>query len=159
MDQEMIHQWQTQVAQNDIVYMLGDVFWCNAEKAAQILRRLPGQKHLIYGNHDDMIRGNATVRGMFASVADYKEIRINGEKLILFHYPIWEWHHIHRGSIHLHGHIHSPASGVPGRIVNVCVDSEEMSNPLVPYALYSAESVIRYALTKPERTHHGKLDL
>ena len=28
-------------------------------------------------------------------------------KVVLFHYPIFEWNAAHYGAIHLHGHIHS----------------------------------------------------
>ena len=155
MDEMMIRRWQMQVGQNDIVHMLGDCFWGNAESAIKIMSRLPGQKHLIYGNHDKVIKSNSTLRGMFASVRDYNEIVVNGTRCILFHFPIYEWHKIEKGAVHFHGHIHYRLSGVPGRIVNVCVDSPEMHNIDVPYALYPIEDAIKWALTKPARNHHG----
>jgi calcineurin-like phosphoesterase family protein len=158
MDQKMIQQWQAQVQRGDIVYMLGDEFWCSATSAIEIMKQLPGQKHLIYGNHDKVIRSNATLRGMFASVSDYKEIKLNGQKIILFHFPIWEWHKIQSGAIHFHGHIHDEISGVPGRIVNVCVDSPEMADTAVPYALYPIEDAIKLGQTKIIRGHHNRAD-
>jgi len=155
MDQMMIQQWQNQVQQNDIVYMLGDCFWSNADGAQKIMSRLPGQKHLIYGNHDKVIKSNSVLRGMFASVQDYKEIKFEGNRCVLFHFPIQEWHKIEKGAVHFHGHIHYRLSGVPGRIVNVCVDSPEMSLPSVPYALYPLQDAVKWALTKPVGTHHN----
>lgn len=158
MDRKMIQRWQEQVQRNDIVYMLGDEFWCNAESAISIMHRLPGQKHLIYGNHDKVIKSNSTLRSMFASVQDYKEIKINGQRLILFHFPMWEWHKIQSGAIHCHGHIHYETAAVPGRIVNVCVDSPEMSDVNAPYSLYPIEDVIRVGQSKEIRGHHDKSD-
>jgi len=156
MNQKMIHQWQAQVRPNDVVYILGDVFFCNAEEAIKIIDRLPGQKHLIFGNHDNVIHSNSTLRSRFVSTAHYKEVNIKGHNFILFHYPIHEWHKIQRGAIHCHGHIHSPRSGVEGRIVNVCMDSAEMFTG-VPYALYPIEDVIAHALKQPVRGHHDKV--
>lgn len=159
MDQKMIRQWQTQVQPNDLVYCLGDFFFCNAEEAISIIDRLPGQKHLIFGNHDGVIHSSSTLRGKFASTSLYKEVKFQDHKIVLFHYPIHEWYGIGRGAIHCHGHIHAALSGVPGRIMNVCVDSSEMASPSLPYALYPMEEMLRRALIKPVRGHHEKVDL
>ena len=158
MDKKMILQWNSQVSQFDTVYLLGDVFFCNSVDAIKIMNRLNGKKHLIYGNHDKAIRSNATLRGMFESEAEYREIRFDGHDLILFHYPIQEWNKMHHGSIHCYGHIHGAVSNVGGRTVNVCVDSPEM-NTGVPYALYPIEDVIRFAMKHEIRRHHDKVVL
>jgi calcineurin-like phosphoesterase family protein len=34
-------------------------------------------------------------------------LKINGLKIVLFHYPVQTWDCKHHGSIHLYGHIHS----------------------------------------------------
>ena len=44
---------------------------------------------------------------LFESISDYKQIDYMNTKFILFHYPILEWNHFFRGSIHLHGHQHN----------------------------------------------------
>jgi calcineurin-like phosphoesterase family protein len=158
MDQKMIQQWRAQVQQNDIVYLLGDVFFCNAEAAIKIMEQLPGQKHLIFGNHDKAIRSNSTLRGKFVAHYEYREITFDGNDIVLFHYPIQEWNRMNRGSIHCYGHIHNKVSGVGGRTVNVCVDSPEM-NTGVPYALYPIKDVVRFGLKQEIRRHHDKVIL
>jgi calcineurin-like phosphoesterase family protein len=158
MDQKMILQWQNQVRQEDIVYMLGDVFFCPAEDAIKIMQRLPGQKHLIFGNHDKAIRNNSILRGMFASHQEYKEIKLGAQEFVLFHYPIQEWNKMHRGAINCYGHIHHALSDSGGRTVNVCVDSPEMYDG-IPYQLFPADDVVRHALTAPIRRHHDKVIL
>ena len=59
--------------------------------------------HLIKGNHDRDYSND----GFFSTVQDYKELKTEYGKFILFHYPIMEWNASHYGSVHLHGHIHS----------------------------------------------------
>jgi calcineurin-like phosphoesterase family protein len=44
--------WAANVKDNDIVYHLGDVVIDAFDKVRGILESLPGQKHLIMGNHD-----------------------------------------------------------------------------------------------------------
>jgi len=153
MDEAMIRRWTEMVRPNDTVWSLGDMFFGDEARSISIMSRLPGQKHLVYGNHDKVIRKSERLRSMFASVQEYKQVNIDGESLYLFHYPIWEWDRIHRGAIHLHGHIHDRLSGVPGRILNVCMDSPTLSD--CAYGLYRAQDVIKEALKLPIRTHHG----
>lgn len=51
MDETMIQNWNGRVSGNDTVYILGDMFFRNAN-AQDILKRLKGKKRLIVGNHD-----------------------------------------------------------------------------------------------------------
>lgn len=151
MDNAMIHRWNQMVQPEDTVWMLGDVFFCQEHHAISIMRRLNGRKNLVYGNHDQTIRKSRDVQNEFESIQEYKELNIDGEKLCLFHYPIYEWNKIHHGAIHLHGHIHERLSGIPGRILNVCVDSPTFSDG--NYNLYRANQVIETALKRPIRPH------
>jgi len=154
----MIQKWQSQVEPEDIVYMLGDVFFCRAEEAIAIMDRLPGQKFLVYGNHDKVIQSNSTLRSKFVSVADYREINIDGKRLVLFHYPMYEWHKIHHGSYHLYGHIHSRYGhlqhpGIPGRCMDVGIDSRPKSD----MTLWTWEEVDAILSQRPVRAHHDKM--
>lgn len=58
MDEEMIGLWNTEVSQDDIVYVLGD-FGAEGHEA-DILVRLNGTKYLVKGNHDT--KSNADYR-------------------------------------------------------------------------------------------------
>lgn len=124
MNRAIIKKWNEQVAPEDNVYILGDVFFCNAGQAIEILSQLPGHKHLILGNHDQVIKDNATVRSFFDSISEYKVITRSGKKVVMFHYPIWEWDKMHYGSYHLYGHVHGNSS-VPGRAMDVGIDGRE----------------------------------
>ncbi len=157
MDEKMIQRWNEQVKPEDTVWILGDVFFCQESRAIQIMRRLPGHKHLVYGNHDQVIRESHRLQSMFESVQEYKEINMP-ERVCLFHYPIYEWNKIHHGSYHFHGHIHERLSGVPGRILNVCMDSPTFGDGT--YSLYEWDVLKRVAESRPVRPHgKGKVEM
>ena len=158
MNNNMIHRWNEQVAPDDTVWALGDFFFCNAQDAKNILRRLNGKINLVYGNHDKVIRSDAEIQRMFESIHEYKEIRYNGVDLMMFHYPIQEWNKMHHGSVHLYGHIHGAVSPAGGRCVNVCIDSPDLQTS-IPYSLYSFDEVMRFADKKEVRHHHDKVIL
>lgn len=72
MDEGMIANWNSRVQPGDLVYHLGDVFFCQESVAAQILRRLNGEKFLIFGNHDKTIKRSEKLRSMFVKCVDYQ---------------------------------------------------------------------------------------
>ena len=149
-DRILIHNWQNQVAQHDRVYHLGDFFFCDGRRARNILDQLPGQIHFIYGNHDKVISSNKDIRDKFTSISDYKEINLDGIKLCLFHFPIYEWYAIGRGSFHLYGHVHGSVQ-VPGRAMDVGVDTR----PDGDMKLWSWDEVKRTLMAREIRTHHN----
>lgn len=109
MHKAIVDNWNEAVNESDDVYILGDMFWNNAY-AADILSRLKGNKHLILGNHD---RLNAEMVKHFVSIDSYKEIKDNGKRIILCHYPIAHWKNADHGTIHLYGHIHAGRDSRP----------------------------------------------
>lgn len=52
MNSELVKRWNEKVSKGDIVYVLGDMFWCKSSEAVPVLRQLNGQKFLVKGNHD-----------------------------------------------------------------------------------------------------------
>ena len=159
MNRIMIQNWQEQVGMNDIVWTLGDVFFCNAAEAINIMHQLPGRKHLVYGNHDKVIRSNSVLRGLFEAVHEYKEIEIEGQKVVLFHYPMYEWNRMQRGAFHLYGHVHGDITvknAVTGRALDVGIDGALSTGEM---KLYPWEDVKRYLDKKEIRGHHNKVIL
>ena len=148
-DEFLIQTWQEQVAPQDRVYHLGDMFFCNSQRALSILKRLPGQIHLIYGNHDKVIKSNNDIKSHFTSISDYKEINLDNIKICLFHFPIYEWYQIHRGSFHLYGHVHGSMQ-IEGRAMDVGIDTR----PTGDMKLWSWEEVKTFLEKREVRTHH-----
>lgn len=106
MDRLMIRLWNENVAPEDDVYILGDMFWYTAKSATKILRQLNGNLHIIKGNHDDWF--NAENKKLVNEIQDYKEVKDGDYKVILCHYPI-VLNRAHRqpNFVHLFGHVHA----------------------------------------------------
>ncbi len=94
---------------SDEVYILGDVIRKGATYAVEILTKLNGYKYLMKGNHDRFVDQETFDKTAFAWIKDYDELEYQDQRFILFHYPIEEWNHFFRGSIHLHAHQHNHA--------------------------------------------------
>ena len=124
MDEALISNYNSVVGPNDTVWFIGDVFFCAAPTAKQILSRLNGKKKLILGNHDKMIRNQKPVQEMFEKIyPDLHEENINGTLIVMCHYPMLEWNRSHHGSFMLHGHSHGNCKyPYPRRIMDVGVD-------------------------------------
>lgn len=113
MNAALVDTWNQQVQPSDTIYHLGDVSFMDERKTYALLSRLNGNKILIYGNHDKMIKKSAELRSLFGSIHDYKEIYIDniGSKggksaVIMSHFPMMTWNKAHHGSFMLHGHCH-----------------------------------------------------
>lgn len=118
--ERMIEIWNEQVQENDDVWCLGDFSFYSATATFVILSRLKGRIHLVKGNHDTWLNGQT--KSLLHAVVDYQKLRVGNEKLILFHYPIYEWEQMHFGSWQLHGHTHG-AVNVDGKSLDVGIDN------------------------------------
>ena len=108
MDNEIVKIWNKKAKKNDIIYVLGDFSWYNAEKTNEILEKLNGRKRLIVGNHDYKYLNSLNFnKKLFEEIKEYEEIIINKKRIILFHYPIIDWNCKYYNSIHLFGHTHN----------------------------------------------------
>ena len=105
MNDELVERWNSVVSAEDVVYVLGDMFWCNLDIAIQTLQKLNGQKFLIKGNHDRCNDGKFLKQ--FVKVTEYLEVEDSGRKVVLCHYPIPCFKNHFYGWYHLYGHVHS----------------------------------------------------
>ena len=122
MDAALVAGWNETVVPGDTVWHLGDFAVRIApERVAGLLASLTGIKHLIAGNND-----TAAVRELpgWATVRDYAELDLDGQRLILCHYPLRAWNGQHRGALQLHGHSHGRLKPLP-RQFDVGVDACE----------------------------------
>ena len=111
-DELIVERWNSKVGKNDRGYILGDVSFANRPKTIEFLERMNGQKYIVFGNHDSTVKKiwaaqNSKPSNAIYQAYDYKEIVVDEQRLVLFHFPIESWHHVGRGSWHLHGHQHN----------------------------------------------------
>ena len=117
--------WNKNVSSGDLVYHLGDFsFAKNYDHIALFLLKLNGQKIFIKGNHDKRENLDLMVKdGLIAAWYDYKEIKLQDNPTVLFHFPIASWHRQSHGSWHLHGHSHGNFKDYRGKMLDVGLDS------------------------------------
>ena len=162
MTEILVNNWNRDVQPQDHVYLLGDVCFADAVRTRELFKRLNGHIHLIYGNHDKVIRNNKDIRDIFTSVQEYKEIKVGLQKVVMFHYPMLEWNNMHYGAYALFGHVHGGMDNHPSilsaRTMDVGVDSRP--NGAVPHggpmSLWSWEQVDSILSKREVRKHHER---
>jgi calcineurin-like phosphoesterase family protein len=151
MDAEMVRMWNETVTPKDTVYMLGDIAFMAASHAAVILRGLNGRKILIKGNHDSKAIKDKSFAACFHEIHDYLEIKYDGHRVVMFHYPIAEFNRQHHGAVHFHGHLHQHPSGLERyRVRNVGWD-------YTGRFLSTMEEMIADALKGEIKPHSGRM--
>ena len=107
-DEAIIERWNNTVADDDTVWILGDIGFGSAERIVDVYGSLKGHKKLIIGNHDEKLLRNAKVRNLFEETKYYTEITdYANRKIVLCHYPIPCFKNHYYGAYHLYGHVHS----------------------------------------------------
>ena len=107
MHDTILDNWNSRVTGNDTVYILGDMIWAKEHEWPFYLGPLAGNKVLIRGNHDPK-EFSATTRKFFQDIKDYKEIKDEGRKVVLCHYPIPFFNFgFAKECYMLYGHVHT----------------------------------------------------
>jgi calcineurin-like phosphoesterase family protein len=119
MDALIAKHWAERIGPSDGVWVLGDV---GRVGGLDQLAGLPGEKHLIAGNCDDLAR--IIGRGVFAWVGVSKRLG----PLLLSHMPVHP-SLLKGGLINVHGHLHSRRLGDPRYR---CVSAEQVGYAPVP---------------------------
>ena len=143
-DEVLIDNWNKCIKPGDDVYHMGDFSF---DKRPDIVaRRLNGRKHLIRGNHDHF-KQSKLINPHFEWIKDYHSLKVDKQKFILFHYPIRNWHHCYKGTIHLFGHSHG---GTPdmGKSTDAGVDCWD-------YSPVHIDTILSYMKGKEHITHHN----
>lgn len=108
MNELMINNINETVGEDDILFHLGDWSFGGFERIREFREMIKCKNiHLLIGNHDHHIAHNKDgVKGLFSSVNNYLELRVNDVNIVMCHYPIVSWNNMRRGAIMLHGHQH-----------------------------------------------------
>lgn len=113
MNETMVENWNRVVADSDIVYHLGDVYFGQGH---EVLGRLKGRKRLILGNHDagkcQHLQKHFQKILMWRMFPEYN--------CLLTHVPVHS-SSLYKTKYNLHGHVHK--NSVPDPIyINCCVE-------------------------------------
>lgn len=95
-EEYILDQWLTYITKRDDVYVLGDA--CFTMDALKLMESLPGRKHLVRGNHDEL--DTQDYLKVFKNVYGLKKYK----EFWLSHAPIHPDEL--RGKVNLHGHVH-----------------------------------------------------
>ena len=103
-DEFILEQYRKTVTKRDIVWFLGDIIM--DPKYLEVVKELPGRKHIVLGNHDT--KPDSLARGITAR--DLVEVFENVVGLVKYK-DVWLSHApVHttelRGKVNLHGHTH-----------------------------------------------------
>ena len=131
MNAQLIARWNSLVAPDDEVLLVGDAFCSRRmpkEEKVGILRMLHGRKTLIRGNHDEDLE----VFHQAGFVAVHDHLILDNDILVIHRPPDeqygreeWELAHKIRPKLIVHGHTHSKSVDKP-KCLNVCVDWHDL---------------------------------
>lgn len=114
MHRYMIERWNRKVREKDEVVILGDVSMERGKRTSEMLEQLNGKLYLLKGNHDTYLNDRKFDRSRFEWIKDYEELRDNGRKVILSHYPVFCYNGQYRRdkegepkTYMLYGHVHN----------------------------------------------------
>ncbi len=168
MDEALFANWRACVGPKDTVYHLGDVLFGNREQAALLgerIRRLPGRKIFVPGNHDH--RHMALLEAVFDEILPpLADVRLqisagfegfwNGW-VSLAHYPISVWNGFYRGAVHFYGHVHARILDTDRRI-DVGVDNWDYAPVRLEAVLARMRATEPYAPPEIEPAPDGEED-
>lgn len=112
---QIFDHWSRRVKKRDTVYILGDVSF---GYPISDLKKLPGQKHLIHGNHDQAVNADnvSEYLSVFSTIRGLHKYR----GYWLSHAPVHPQEL--RGRRNIHGHVHA-ATLYDDRYINVCPEN------------------------------------
>lgn len=112
MNETIVKNFNSVVAPDDIVYILGDnMMGMDMNDGLAYLRRLNGTKYAAIGNHDTDARIEAYRKaGIFADIQFGYRIKVKGKVYILTHYPTVTANGDDLRVVNLYGHTHQEES-------------------------------------------------
>jgi calcineurin-like phosphoesterase family protein len=122
MEKDLVLRHNAVVRPGEVVYFIGDIVW--DKRSMDILPSLHGVHRFVLGGHDLKFFAARTPGALIPGVRKYEiwEVDIEGQPLVLCHFPLREWNRSHYGAWHLHGHCHGRGAE-PRNCLDVSVDA------------------------------------
>lgn len=145
-DQKLLNNC-SQLDIEDTLYILGDVS-CgknSLENSIEFLSQLKCKVYIVKGNHDEGLfqhRKKLPYNIHFINSV-YLDIKVEGQKITLCHYPMVSWNASHHGSWLLYGHVHNKQIPLNGKMLDVAPTKDHM----YPYSFTEIKEIMK---TKPD---------
>ena len=138
MNEQIIKNFNEVVDWDDDLFILGDCFLNNNEEGMSYMQRIPGKKHIIWGNHDTPAR-QALMWGDFDCLGYSDILKYRGYHFYLSHYPTLTSNYddnkpFKRRVINLCGHSHTKDKFIDmdkGLIYHVELDAHQNKPVLI----------------------------
>lgn len=139
------------VKQDDVLYFCGDWSFAGIENIWNFRKQLIVKEiHYILGNHCHHLEVNnficeagCNAQDLFTSVQHYKRISIDGQSIVLFHYPMRSWENMSKGGWALTGHCHNSMKGEYGKSLDIGVDTVfEMFGEYRPFSFEEIRKIM-----------------
>ena len=119
MDRQLLATWKSTVGPGDVILNAGDVALAGrlTGQHLQDVRRAPGMKILVAGNHEFNRKNRSVTPHGHDAVAPMAIIR-SDPALVITHVPLLE---VPPGWLNVHGHVHNKHER-SDRHINVCVE-------------------------------------
>ena len=126
MNEALIKNWNDVVPKDGIVFVVGDFALCSKSKLHSILDRLNGTIYLILGNHD--------IKKYFdhpkiVKIDNYCVLEVDGQTIIMSHFPFRSWEKRQYDSWNIHGHCHNTLDEDGSKQIDVGVDNKNRFKP------------------------------
>lgn len=173
MNKHILSVWNSTITDNDIVFNLGDLVFndSNGKKAMFLMEHLKCKTHyFLHGNHssgvkqvyecaiqefknEHSIQSDIEIYplevGKFVFVGNYLEVEVNGQPLVLTHYPLLSWNGLHQGAWNIFGHTHCNLKKTFGKQLDVGWDFKKRPIPFSELKQLLGKKEIEYV------DHHG----
>lgn len=141
MDAALISNWNNTVADEDVIWHLGDVALVPKPRIIEILAQLKGRKYLICGNHDRRITCTWWQQHGFETAVKFPGIVDLGH-MVLSHIPVPGVK-----KLNIHGHLHGNRhrimpDGHPD--LYYCVSVEQTGFRPVSFEEITAQTALRW---------------
>ena len=112
MNEAIIQNFNKIVDWTDDLYILGDCFLNDNEEGIKLMKRLPGTKHVVFGNHDTDTRKQLLAQEGFDTLGYASMLKHNNYHFYLSHYPTITSNYdvdkpLRRRVVNLCGHTHT----------------------------------------------------
>lgn len=114
MNNKILENFREKIGKDDFLFILGDVS-AYGQEPEYLIRKIPGHKILIKGNHDKSLIKRHSFRQCFTDIVSNEIVRDTVDdqevKIFLTHYPMAEWDGYWKEIWQFYGHVHNNPHG------------------------------------------------